>query len=229
MPTATTPPADATGICDTHVHVLDPAPVPGACSPAHTMTCSTPPPTANDRSNLFSVQNIAAAGIVAIALYLAGQLAHDLSGVPGPVTMLFLAVLLKLAHGVTPRIQAGSTVVYSFLLTAVAFPMLFAFGLVLTPLERLVEGFAPANLVTIVATVSAMVITGFFTSRLVRIYPVEGAIITSTHSGMGGAGDIAILTASDRLRLMPFAQIATRIGGGITVAAILALGAVWGL
>ena len=55
---------------------------------------------------------------------------------------------------------------------------------------------------------------------------MEGAIITSTHSGMGGAGDIAILTASDRLRLMPFAQIATRIGGGITVAAILALAAV---
>ena len=74
-----------------------------------------------------------------------------------------------------------------------------------------------------------MVITGFFTSRLVRIYPVEGAVITSTHSGMGGAGDIAILTASDRLRLMPFAQIATRIGGGIIVAPILALGAVWGL
>ena len=51
---------------------------------------------------------------------------------------------------------------------------------------------------------------------------MEGAIITSTHAGIGGAGDIAILTASDRLRLMPFAQIATRNGGGITVAGILA-------
>ncbi|RYF53196.1 MAG: 2-hydroxycarboxylate transporter family protein [Comamonadaceae bacterium] len=182
-----------------------------------------------DQSNLFSVQNIAAAMIVAVTLYLAGQMAHELLGLPGPVTMLFLAVLLKLAHGVTPRIQAGSKIVYTFFLTAMAFPMLFAFGLVLTPWEKLIEGFAPRNLITIVATVTALVITGFFTSKLVRIHPVEGAIITSTHSGMGGAGDIAILTASDRMRLMPFAQIATRIGGGLTVAGILALAAVWGM
>ena len=181
------------------------------------------------KSNLFSVQNIAAAGIVAVTLYLAGQMAHELFGVPGPVTMLFLAVALKLAHGVTPRIQVGSKLVYTFFLTAMAFPMLFAFGLVLTPWEKLMEGFAPANLITIVATVVALVTTGFFTSKLVRIHPVEGAIITATHSGMGGAGDIAILTASDRMRLMPFAQIATRIGGGITVTVVLAVAAIWGL
>lgn len=179
--------------------------------------------------SLFSVQNVAAAGMVAVTLYLAGQMAHELFGVPGPVTMLFLAVLLKLAHGVTPRIQVGSKLVYTFFLTAMAFPMLFAFGLVLTPWEKLMEGFAPANLITIVATVVALVTTGFFTSKLVRIHPVEGAIITATHSGMGGAGDIAILTASDRMSLMPFAQIATRIGGGLTVTIVLAVAAIWGM
>lgn len=179
------------------------------------LTSATPAPGSLD------VQAIAAAGMIAVTLYLTGALSQQLWGFPAPVVMLGLAVALKLLHGITPRIQAGSYTVYKFCLTAIAYPMLFAFGIVLTPWDKLIEGFAPANLLTIVSTVLAMVLSGFFTARLVNLYPVESAIVTSTHSGMGGAGDIAILTASNRMMLMPFAQIATRIGGGITVALTL--------
>lgn len=164
-----------------------------------------------------NMQNIAAAGMIAVTLYLCGVLAHQVAGMPAPVVMLFLAVALKLCHGVSPRLQSGSYAVYKFCLTAVAYPMLFAFGVVLTPWDKLVAGFAPANLITIVATVVSLVLAGFVTARWVNLYPVESAIVTATHSGMGGAGDIAILSASNRMRLMPFAQIATRIGGGISV------------
>ena len=48
------------------------------------------------------------------------------------------------------------------------------------------------------------------------MYPIDVAIVNACHSGQGGTGDVAILTASNRMRLMPFAQIATRIGGAIT-------------
>jgi malate:Na+ symporter len=176
-----------------------------------------------EQSAGLDLKAVAAAGIVAVSLYLLGVLAFDLLGWPAPVVMLFAAVLLALAHGVSPRIQAGSKVVYKFALTAVAFPILFTFSLILTPWESLIAGFAPANLITIVTTVTAMVAGGFLAARWVNLHPVEAGIVTSTHSGMGGAGDIAILTASNRMRLMPFAQIATRIGGGITVAAALIL------
>jgi Na+/citrate or Na+/malate symporter len=53
------------------------------------------------------------------------------------------------------------------------------------------------------------------------MYPIESAIINACHSGQGGTGDVAILTASNRMQLMPFAQIATRIGGAITVTIVL--------
>ena len=65
----------------------------------------------------------------------------------------------------------------------------------------------------------AMALSGFFIASRLNMYPVEAAIVTSCHSGLGGTGDVAILSASNRMSLMPFAQIATRIGGASTVIA----------
>ena len=50
-----------------------------------------------------------------------------------------------------------------------------------------------------------------------NMYPIDTAIVNACHSGQGGTGDVAILTAANRMQLMPFAQIATRIGGAIIV------------
>ncbi|RTL76279.1 MAG: citrate carrier protein [Bradyrhizobiaceae bacterium] len=49
------------------------------------------------------------------------------------------------------------------------------------------------------------------------MYPVEAAIVTACHSGLGGTGNVAILGASDRMGLMAFAQIATRVGVAIMI------------
>jgi malate:Na+ symporter len=65
--------------------------------------------------------------------------------------------------------------------------------------------------------------TGALIGRWLNMYPIEAAIINACHSGQGGTGDVAILTAANRMQLMPFAQIATRIGGAITVTVVLIL------
>ncbi|MGW5791678.1 2-hydroxycarboxylate transporter family protein [Saccharopolyspora sp. NPDC003752] len=54
-------------------------------------------------------------------------------------------------------------------------------------------------------------------------YPVDASLVTVCHSGLGGTGDVAILSASNRTVLMPFAQISTRIGGVVTVISAAAL------
>jgi Na+/citrate or Na+/malate symporter len=86
-------------------------------------------------------------------------------GLPAPVGMLFAAVAVKLAHGVSPRIQEGSQVVYKFFRTAVTYPILFAVGVAITPWQELVNAFTFQNLVVIVSTVSALVATGFFVGK----------------------------------------------------------------
>ncbi|WP_239504073.1 2-hydroxycarboxylate transporter family protein, partial [Stenotrophomonas maltophilia] len=69
------------------------------------------------------------------------MLLHRLIGLPAPVGMLFAAVAVKLAHGVSPRIQEGSQVVYKFFRTAVTHPILFAVGVAITPWQELVDAF----------------------------------------------------------------------------------------
>jgi malate:Na+ symporter len=94
---------------------------------------------------------------------------------------------------------------------------MFAIAVTSTPWKDLIAAFHFAQLVTIAATVITLTVVGFVVARFFSINPIEGAIVNACHSGLGGTGDVAILTAAERLGLMPFAQIATRIGGGITV------------
>lgn len=163
------------------------------------------------------VGQIAAAGLTAISLYMVGLMSHKLFEFPAPVVMLFVAVLLMLCRVVSPQLQQASGVVYKFFSTAVTYPLLFAIGAALTPWEKLIAAFTLVNLITIVATVATLMATGFVVGRLLKMYPIETAIINACHSGQGGTGDVAILTAANRMQMMPFAQIATRIGGAIVV------------
>ncbi|TCO80665.1 CCS family citrate carrier protein [Plasticicumulans lactativorans] len=167
------------------------------------------------------VTHIAAAGVTALTLYLLGLMCFRLFGLPAPVAMLFIAVLVKLTHAVSPQLQSGAFVVYKFFSTAVTYPLLFAIGVAMTPWDKLMAAFTVPKLITIVATVVTLMATGFFVGRRMQMYPIETAIVNACHSGQGGTGDVAILTAADRMQLMPFAQIATRIGGAITVTLVL--------
>ncbi|HEV2955169.1 MAG TPA: 2-hydroxycarboxylate transporter family protein [Xanthobacteraceae bacterium] len=169
------------------------------------------------------VSTIAAAGLAAITLYLLGVMCYRLFGLPAPVAMLFLAVIAKLTSAVSPHLQQGGFVVYKFFSTAVTYPLLFAIGVAMTPWDKLIAAFNLPNLITIVATVATLMGIGALVGRLLGMYPIETAIVNACHSGQGGTGDVAILTAANRMQLMPFAQIATRIGGAITVTLVIIL------
>jgi malate:Na+ symporter len=174
-----------------------------------------------ENSSMVDITAIAGAGLTAIVLYLLGVMLFHLVGLPAPVAMLFLAVVAKLSSAVSPRLQSGGLVVYRFVQVGMTYPLLFAIGVSLTPWDKLMAAFTIANLITIVATVFTLMATGAFIGRLMSMYPIETAIVNACHSGQGGTGDVAILTAANRMQLMPFAQIATRIGGAITVTIVL--------
>lgn len=171
----------------------------------------------------FDVTQFAAAGAVAIGFYLVGGVAHAFFGWPAPVVMLLLAVFAQLGQAVAPDVRDGARHMYRFFSGVVTYPLMFAISVAMTPWDKIASAFHWANIVTAVSVVVSLSVTGFFVGRWMKMYPIESALINATHSGLGGTGDVAILTAANRMNLMPFAQIATRIGGAITVIVALSL------
>lgn len=164
-----------------------------------------------------SIAEVAVAGLAAVCLYFLGVLSQSAFGLPGPVVMLTLAVVAKIGYVFAPSVERGAGFVYQFFAKVVTYPLLFAIGVVITPWQKIVDSFNVPTIVTIIATVASLMAVGFVVGRRMGMFPVDVAIVTGTHSGMGGTGDVAILSAANRMRLMPFAQIATRIGGAITI------------
>ena len=82
--------------------------------------------------------------------------------------------------------------------------------------------------VTCAAVVLTMAVVGFYVGKWIGMFPVDASLVTVCHSGLGGTGDVAILSASNRMNLMPFAQISTRLGGVATVISAASLIRVFG-
>lgn len=158
------------------------------------------------------------AGVLLIcAFFILGGLLEKVVGIPGPVMMILVAVLFKYLQVLPANLEEGSKSFYKLVSTAFIWPVMIGLGMLYVPLDSVVKVFSVGYVVVCASVVLAMTLAGFFIGNLLKMYPIESAIVTCCHSGLGGTGDVAILSASNRMSLMPFAQISTRIGGASTV------------
>lgn len=155
--------------------------------------------------------------LTACTLFIAGGLLQHFTGFPGPVLMIVLAALLKYLNVVPKETQRGSKQLYKFISGNFTFPLMAGLGLLYIPLKDVIGTLSWQYFIVVISVVFTIIVTGFIVSRFMNMNPVEAAIISACQSGMGGTGDVAILSTADRMNLMPFAQVATRLGGALTV------------
>ena len=155
--------------------------------------------------------------LTACCFYLFGMLVNMVIPIPAPIIMILSAAIVK-ALGIMPAIvEKAAKQFYLFVSKNLTWALLVGIGVCYTRWKDVVAVIQPSYIITVIATVLSMVGCGFFTARFLNMYPVESALVTACHSGLGGTGDVAILSASARMELMPFAQISTRIGGAAVV------------
>nr|WP_256099553.1 2-hydroxycarboxylate transporter family protein [Staphylococcus xylosus] len=171
----------------------------------------------NDDNKKVDFSLMGAGLLIACTFFIFGDLAHKFIGIPGPVIMILLATLIKCLQLMPNKMEQGAHQLYKFISTSLTWPLMVGLGMLYIPLEEVVKIVSPAYIVICASVVITMISSGFFVGKLMKMYPVDAAIVTGCHSGLGGTGDVAILSASKRMSLMPFAQVATRLGGVSTV------------
>ncbi len=155
--------------------------------------------------------------LVACTTFIFGGLLESFVHIPGPILMIVLAALIKYLNVMPQHLQNGSQQFYKFVSKSFTWPLMVGLGILYIPLDDVATVISIPFVCVCIAVVLAMVGSGYFVGKLMNMYPVESAIVTGCHSGLGGTGDVAILSASGRMGLMPFAQVSTRLGGAATV------------
>ncbi|RMI87694.1 2-hydroxycarboxylate transporter family protein [Candidatus Phytoplasma solani] len=134
------------------------------------------------------------------------------------VFIVFVVVLVKLFNLISQYYITCITQASKFITVNFTSALLVILGSTLEISKALVHLQNLKFIITcLVCVLSVALVAGYFGKKL-GYYPLEASITAGLcTNSIGGAGNIAILSSSDLMGLMPFAQIATRIGGAFIV------------
>jgi len=129
--------------------------------------------------------------------------------------LMIISVALIKAFGMMPKkYEEGAYQWFRFVMANLTPALLVGIGIAYTNLQQVIDAFTLQYVLLVTVTVVGSIIGSGIVGSLFGFYPIESAITAGLcMANMGGTGDVAVLSASKRMKLMPFAQISSRIGG----------------
>ena len=131
------------------------------------------------------------------------------------VFLILLTMFLNIANVVPDRLKAGAKRMQTFFSKHTIWILMAAVGFT-TDVKEIGAALLPSNVLIALAIVFGAVGFIMLVARKMKFYPIEAGITAGLcMANRGGAGDVAVLGAADRMELMSFAQISSRIGGAM--------------
>lgn len=158
---------------------------------------------------------------MSFCFYLLGNILGNLPGfsvIPGLAWTIIFAIAVK-CTGILPHsIEDNTVYAMNFALKALL-PMLIAgIGINSLKFSTLAEYFTPGAFIVIVMAVLGAFIGAMLFGKLSGLWAYEAGITAGLCCcNIGGSGDLAVLSAGNRMNLLAFASISTRIGGALMV------------
>lgn len=131
-------------------------------------------------------------------------------------SIIFVVIIAAL--GIIPvNIRVAAKNMQGFMVSVVGLLTMVGMG-VDFDLAELVSAMSPANLLIALMVVAGAIVGSALAGRLVGFYPIDSAVTAGLcMANRGGSGDIAVLGAANRLELISYAQLSSRVGGGIVL------------
>lgn len=139
--------------------------------------------------------------------------------------LMIISVAVVKALGLLPKkYEVGAFQWFRFVMTNLTPALLVGIGVAYTDLKQVIASLSITYLILVGVTVIGAIIGSGFVGKLLGFYPIEAAITGGLcMANMGGTGDVAVLSSANRMNLMPFAQISSRIGGAFMLILATAL------
>ena len=130
--------------------------------------------------------------------------------------MIIIVFILK-ALDVVPKTLENCVVMFNqVIMSNLTHAVLAGIGLSLIDLATLAKAMNVQFIILSLTSVVAMGLAAAIIGEFVGLFPVETAIGAGMiNNSMGGTGNIAVLSASDRMEMLAFAQMANRLSGAI--------------
>jgi len=170
-----------------------------------------------------TVRDTGAAFLVAVGAYafgswFAGAVLPKIAGFPiHKLAYMILFVVILSATGVIPEsVRLGAKRLQTFFTKNFTLVIMVGVGIDLDIPEFLAAISSLSNIIIPLFVVVGAIVGSALVGWLVGFYPIDSAVTAGLcMANRGGSGDLAVLGASDRMDLMAYAQLSSRLGGAI--------------
>lgn len=178
----------------------------------------------DDKKVKYTISDMLGAMVIAFACYSVGRIMGKkiLPTIAGasihPYAYMIIFVVILAALGVIPaNIRAGAKRLQSFMTSVLGMVIMVGMGADFD-IAELFTVMTPGNVIMAFFIVVGAIIGAGGVGYLVGFYPVDSALTAGLcMANRGGSGDLACLGAADRMDLMAYAQLSSRLGGGIVL------------
>ncbi|MFG6119952.1 2-hydroxycarboxylate transporter family protein [Thalassobacillus sp. B23F22_16] len=169
-----------------------------------------------EEKQTYDIQKMGIGLLAAITFFAVGTLLGDFIPLHPYALMIIIVAIAKIADIIPKNVLEGASQWYKFVASNWTLALLFGIGIAYTDLNTVIEAMTLQYILTVFGVVFGAIIGAGLLGKLVGFYPIEAAITAGLcMANMGGTGDVAVLSASRRMELMPFAQISSRLGGAL--------------